>query len=205
MNSKIALVVLALCLIIWGCGAARPSTYYQLTVPGNSAVPTASDPYNVTLMLGPITSSHLYREDRIVYSGPGQGMGLYQYQRWAEPPTQMIGDILLRHLRASSRFQAVYPWASNTRGDYVLRGHLYDFNEVYASGLFVRVTLELELRDARTGATVWTHFYSHDEPVAAKNVAAVVAALDRDVQQGIAEFSDSLDQYFAQHPTPSGH
>jgi hypothetical protein len=56
------------------------------------------------------------------------------------------------------------------------------------------------LHDARTGATVWTHFYTHDEPVARKDISAVVAALDHDVQQGIAEFSASLDQYFSAHP-----
>src|SRR4029077_9451714 len=96
-----------------------------------------------------------------------------------------------------------YPWGSNVRGDYILRGHLYDFREISASTLVGRVSLELELRDARTGATVWTHFYTHDEPVARKDISAVVAALDHDVQQGVAEFRASLDQYFSTHPGPN--
>jgi ABC-type uncharacterized transport system auxiliary subunit len=183
-----------------GCGAARPSRYYQLTVPGEATPTAGSNPYHVTLMLAPLTSSHLYREDHIVYTDNGQYMGVYQYQRWAQPPTQMIGDVLLRELRASDRFQGVYSWGSNVRGDYILRGHLYDFREISGSTLVGRVTLELELREARTGATVWTHFYSRDEPVKGKDVAAVVAALDHDVQQGIAEFRASLDQYFSAHP-----
>jgi cholesterol transport system auxiliary component len=191
-----------LLLIATGCGAARPSKYYQLTVPADVPTATGSDPYHVTLMLAPLTSSHLYREDHIVYTDNGQYMGLYQYQRWAQPPTQMIEDVLLRELRASAHFQGVYSWGSNVRGDYILRGHLYDFREVSANGLVGRVTLELELHDARTGATVWTHFYSHDEPVTGKDVPAVVAALDRDVQKGIAEFRASLDEYFSTHTEP---
>jgi ABC-type uncharacterized transport system auxiliary subunit len=186
-----------------GCGAARPSKYYQLTVPSDAAPANASNPYHVTLMLAPITSSHLYREDHIVYTDNAQYMGVYQYQRWAEPPTEMIRDVLLRELRASDRFQGVYTWGSNVRGDYILRGHLYDFREIDASNLVGRVTLELELHDARTGTTVWTHFYSHDQSVAGKDVAAVVAALDHDVQQAIAEFRASLDQYFSAHPEPN--
>jgi ABC-type uncharacterized transport system auxiliary subunit len=186
-----------------GCGAARPSKYYQLTVPGDVAPAAVSDLYHVTLMLAPITSAHLYREDHIVYTDNAQYMGVYQYQRWAEPPTEMIRDVLLRELRASSRFQGVYPSGSNVRGDYTLRGHLYDFREISATNLEVRVTLELELRDARTGGTVWTHFYTHDEPVSRKTVPAVVEALDHDVQQAIAEFRASLDQYFAAHPAPN--
>jgi ABC-type uncharacterized transport system auxiliary subunit len=208
MKTAILFDALLLCISLAnGCGAARPSKYYQLTVPNDSTPANSSNPYHVTLMLAPITSSHLYREDHIVYTDNAQYMGVYQYQRWAEPPTEMIRDVLLRELRASDRFQGVYTWGSNVRGDYILRGHLYDFREISASNLVGRVTLELELHDARTGATVWTHFYSHDQPVASKDVAAVVAALDHDVQQGIAEFRASLDQYFAAHPepnTPSG-
>jgi cholesterol transport system auxiliary component len=201
MKTELLLCALLL-LIATGCGAARPSKYYQLTVPADVPPATGSDPYHVTLMLAPLTSSHLYREDHIVYTDNGQYMGLYQYQRWAQPPTQMIEDVLLRELRASAHFQGVYSWGSNVRGDYILRGHLYDFREVSANGLVGRVTLELELHDARTGATVWTHFYSHDEPVTGKDVPAVVAALDRDVQKGIAEFRASLDQYFSTHTEP---
>ena len=204
MNTRITFCALLLCIGIGsGCGAARPSKYYQLTVPVDAAPATASNPYHVTLMLGPITSSHLYREDHIVYTDSGQYMGVYQYQRWAQPPTEMVADVLLRELRASDRFQAVYSWGSNVRGDYILRGHLYDFREISASALVGRVTLELELHDARTGATVWTHFFTHDEPVASKDVSAVVAALDRDVQRGVAEFRASLDQYFSTHPQPN--
>jgi len=186
-----------------GCGAARPSKFYQLTVPSDATPANTASPYHVTLMLAPITSSHLYREDHIVYTDNAQYMGVYQYQRWAEAPTEMIRDVLLRELRASDRFQGVYTWGSNVRGDYILRGHLYDFREISATNLVGRVTLELELREARTGATVWTHFYSHDQPVAGKDVAAVVAALDHDVQQAIAEFRASLDQYFSAHPEPN--
>lgn len=183
-----------------GCGAARPSKYYQLTVPADAPPPPGVDPYHVTLMLAPITSSHLYREDHIVYTDSGQDMGVYQYQRWAEPPTEMIRDVLLRELRASNRFEGVYTWGSNVRGDYIVRGHLYDFREVSGNGLVARVTLELELHEARTGASVWTHFYSHDEPVTRKDISAVVDALDHDIQKGISEFRASLDQYFSAHP-----
>src|ERR1700739_2663817 len=183
-----------------GCGAARPSKYYQLTVPNDATPANASNPYHVTLMLALITSSHLYREDHIVYTDNAQYMGMYQYQRWAEPPTEMIRDVLLRELRASNRFEGVYTWGSNVRGDYIVRGHLYDFREVSGSRLVARVTIELELHDARTGASVWTHFYSHDEPVARKDISAVVESLDHDMQTGIGEFRASLDQYFSAHP-----
>ncbi len=71
---------------------------------------------------------------------------------------------------------------SNSHGDFLLQGNLYDFKEISGSTLAARVNLELELREIKTGAIVWTHSYSHDEPVNGKDVSAVVAALDRNAQ-----------------------
>jgi cholesterol transport system auxiliary component len=186
--------------LLSGCGAARPSKYYQLTVPGDAAAAPATDPAPLTLLVGNLQASHLYREDRIVYSSGGEQMGTYETQRWAEPPTEMVEEVLLRELRAAGRYRAVYTHRSNTNGDFLLRGRLYDFKEVSGSSVLARVTFELELRDLKTGTTVWTHYYTHDEPVTGKDVPAVVAALNKNVQKGVKEVLASLEQYFASHP-----
>ncbi len=84
-------------------------------------------PYPVTLLLGPLRASHLYREDHIVYSSSGENMGTYEYQRWSEPPTEMLVDVLLRDLRASGRYRAVDVLRSNSHGDYILYGRSVRF------------------------------------------------------------------------------
>ena len=182
-----------------GCGATHPSKYYQLTMPGKQNTAQMADPISATLLISPLSASHLYREDRIVYSGTGEQMGTYEYQRWAEPPTEMIQEVLLRELRASGRYKAVYVQRSTANGDFLVRGRLYDFKEVSSNSIVAKVTFELEMRDLKSGATVWTHYYSHDEPVAGKDISAVVAALNRNVQDGITEVVASLDKYFATH------
>jgi cholesterol transport system auxiliary component len=200
MKHKIIFAVFMLGLgILSGCGAARPSKFYQLTAVGDRAAAADPSPFAVTLLLGPITSSHLYRDDHIVYSSNGQAMGTYEYQRWAEPPSEMIDDVLLRELRVSGRYQHVYSLRSDVRGDYLLHGHLYDFREISGNGLAARVAFEFELRDFKTGNTVWTRYYSHDEPVDGKDVPAVVAALNRNVASGLSELREGLDQYFSRH------
>lgn len=187
-----------------GCGAARPSRYYELTVPHETGEtgddPPATNRYNVSLLLGPLRASHLYREDRIVYGTSSEHMGTYEYQRWAEPPTEMIEEVLLRELRASGRFKEVHGMRSNAVGDYLLHGRLFEFKEITGPPLVGRVEIGLELRDVKTGATVWDHFYSHDEPAGGKDISAVVAALNRNVHRGIGEFQASLDHYFSTHP-----
>ena len=197
MKRKIISIAALAAGFLVGCGAARPSKYYELTVPSDPAPAAERGPYAVTLLLGPLRASHLYREDHIVYSSSGQNMGTYTYQRWSEPPTEMLMNVLLRDLRASGRFRAVDVLRSNSHGDYILYGRLYDFKEISGSPLLARVTVDMELRETKTGSTVWNHFYSHDEPVAGKDISAVVAALDRNTQRGMGEVKSSLEQYFS--------
>ena len=200
-NVKPACCVLALTLggVAAGCGGAHPMQYYQLTVPTEKphAEPNAS---GVSLALGPLVASHLYREDRIVYSAGTQRMGTYEYQRWSEPPAEMIEEVLLRELRASGRYRDVSLQRSSSRADYVLHGRLYDFKEVAGEPLQARVTAEFDLKDGKSGATVWSHYYNHDEAVGGKDVPAMVAALDRNVQRCVEEIKASLDQYFSSQP-----
>jgi ABC-type uncharacterized transport system auxiliary subunit len=198
MNRKIAVWLWALAVsLASGCGAARPSSYYQLTVPGDIAPVADPKPYLVTLLLGPIRTSHLYREDRIVYSANGESMGTYEFQRWAQPPTEMIQEILLRQLRTSGRYREVDVLRSNSRGDYLLFGRLFDFKEVSGNALVARLTVEWELRDMKTASTVWTHYYTHDEPVTGKVMSSVVAALNHNVQRSVGEVKSGLDQFFS--------
>jgi cholesterol transport system auxiliary component len=198
---KIPITALTLLIgFLAGCGAARPSKYYQLTVPSNAASVEKADAVPVTLLLGGLATSHLYREDRIIYGNGKEQLGTYEFERWAEPPTEMIQEVLLRYLRASGRYRAVHYRRSNMKGDFAIRGRLYDFKELSSSPLSARLTLELEMRDLTTGGTVWTHYYTHDEPVSGKDVSALVAALDRNVQRAVTEVIASLDQYFASHP-----
>jgi ABC-type uncharacterized transport system auxiliary subunit len=198
MKLKFIFPALMLCLgTLNGCGATRPSKFYQLTLPNDKAPGADPAPFRVTLLLGPITTSHLYRDDHIVYTSNGEAMGTYEYQRWAEPPSEMISDVLLRELQESERYQHVYSLRSDSRGDYVLRGRLYDFREISGNGLAARVAFEFELRDSKTGTTVWSRSYSHDEPANGKDVTAVVAALNRNVQSGLSEVMGGLEQYFS--------
>ncbi len=199
MLRKIAIALLAAAAAgLAGCGAARPSKYYQLDVP--TAPSAVTNAYPVALLVGRITAPHLFRDDRLVYrTGPGQ-LGTYEYHRWAEPPTDMLEAMLVRMLRDSGRYGTVQLLRSNARGDYIVRGRLHEMDELSGTPLTARVAFEVELYEIKSGTTVWSRAYSHDEPVAGKDVPAVVAALNRNVQRGMSEIVAGLDAYFAAHP-----
>jgi ABC-type uncharacterized transport system auxiliary subunit len=181
------------------CGASRPVKYYVLDVgPAPASSPTAQVP--VTLLVSRITASHLYRDDRLVYGSGAVQLGTYEYERWAEPPAELMEDMVITSLRASGTYRSVSRISSNVRGDYIIRGHLYALDEVQSPGLVARFSLQLELFDPKSGATIWSSAYTHDEPVTGKKVSDVVEALDRNVHTGLIELTSELGQYFASHP-----
>ena len=201
--------MLAVLLVVFtaACGATRPVKYYQLHAP-QAAPAAAANPLPISLLLGRVTAPHLYREDRIVYSLGSQQMGTYEYHRWAGPPDDMIEMLLISLLRAGGQYSSVERVSSNARGDYILRGRLLSLEEVDKPSLAARFAIELDLFYPKTGTTVWSQSYSHDEPVTSINgrkkkvdVDEVVDALNRNVQQGLTQLTTALGQYFANHPT----
>jgi ABC-type uncharacterized transport system auxiliary subunit len=194
-----AALVLLFVGVVAGCGASRPVKYYVLDIgpaPANS--PSAQVP--VTLLVSRITASHLYRDDRLVYGTGAVQLGTYEYERWAEPPAELIQDMVITSLRSSGTYRSVSRISSNLRGDYIVRGHLYALDEVQSPGLAARFSFQLELFDPKSGATLWSSAYTHDEPVSGKKVSDVVEALDRDVRAGMTQLIGELGQYFASHP-----
>ena len=78
-----------------------------------------------------------------------------------------------------------------------MSGKIYEFAEVDNPDVQTRVSMEIELREVKTGRTMWSRLYTHQEPVNGKEIREVVRSLDRNFREGLAEFVAGLDQYFA--------
>jgi ABC-type uncharacterized transport system auxiliary subunit len=196
--SEVLLVLLA-AGIAAACGSSRPMKYYTLDVtpePRQASAPK----FPLTLLVARVAGSHLYRDDRLVYGMSPEELETYEYHRWAEPPVDMIQDSLIESLRATGDFRSVSAVASNLRGDYLLRSRLDAFEEIDKPQLAARFTIQLELFDPKSGATVWNGSYSHDQPVSGKKVDDVIAALDENVKAGMSQIASDLGQYFAALP-----
>jgi ABC-type uncharacterized transport system auxiliary subunit len=196
---KYALLLVGVAIAAAGCGSARPTKYYVLDVPATTpGVTTGKLPVSL-LVARPITS-HLYRDDRIVFgSGPVQ-LGTYEYERWASTPADMIQDLLVNSLRATGAYRSVLRPGTSAKGDYIVRSYLRALYEVDQPELVARFDLRIELYDPHQGALVWGTKYTHDEPVGSKTVAGVVEALDKNVRAGMQQLTSELGQYFVDHP-----
>jgi ABC-type uncharacterized transport system auxiliary subunit len=191
-----AALTLLITLILGDCGGgSRPAKYYTIEIP---AAPdrAAADVHPLSLLVSHIGAPEILRDDRVVYRNGSNELGTYEYHRWAAPPATMVELMLLRMLRVSGKYRSVSEFGSTAHGDFVLHGRLYDFQEVDRGNITARVGMEFELQEMKSGNTVWTHFYSHDEPVSGQNVSDVVQALNRNLQHGLEEVTASLDGYF---------
>ena len=191
------IVVLLAAVGLGACRGGRLIRHYTVELP--PAAQPSTNVYPITVLIGRIGAPEILQDDPIAYrTGPNE-IGTYNYHHWAEPPVRMVKVILIRQLRASGKYQSVADLGSTVQGEFVLRGRLYDFEEVDAGTTAALVTMEFELFDRKTAKTVWTHFYSHSEPVQGKEISDVVSALDRNLMRGLTEVVSGMGVYFSAH------
>lgn len=182
------------------CGASRPIKYYSMDASTRERLTGNAQPLPVALLIGHFSAAHLYREDRIVFRIGTSELKTYDSHRWAEPPTEIVENMLLTRLRDSGHYQVVQSQRSNAKGGYILRGRLENFEELTGPPPASRVKLAAELYEVTTGTTVWSEVYSEDEPVNGKTVDAVVESLNRNLSRGLSQILVGLDHHFAAHP-----
>jgi len=192
-----------LCVLFPACGAARPIRYYQLEIPSPVPAPAGTG-FGVSLQVGNIDAPPIMRDGRILYQVGTHEMGAYQYHRWVETPDRVVQDSLVRLLRASGKFQSVDTPRNAVKSDYIVQGKIYEFSEMDKPEIHSRVSLEIELHDARTGRTIWSRIYTEEESVNGKEVPDVVHSLDQNLGRGLSQIVAGLDQYFAGSVPPAG-
>jgi ABC-type uncharacterized transport system auxiliary subunit len=184
-------------VVLGGCGGGRPIAFYTLRMPPPPA--PAARVFPISLLVGRIDAPEILQDEPIVYrSGPNE-IGTYAYHSWIEPPTKMVKEMLIRRLRDSGEYGSVADLGSEARGNFVLQGRLYDFEEVDTPQVSALVTMEFHLFDRRTRTLVWKSYYSRREPVQGKEISEVVSTLNSDVSQGLSQIVDGLNSYFSTH------
>jgi ABC-type uncharacterized transport system auxiliary subunit len=185
--------LLALCL--GACESSKPIRYYTLQV---APAPTlTTNAYPVSLVVAAVNGAQIFQQAPIAYRIGVNEIGTYQFSQWSEPPVNLVRRRLVRMLRNSGDYQSVTELGSNVEGQFVVRGRLYDFEEVDTAGIAALVSMEFDLYDRKSGKIVWTHFYSQSDPVQVKEISAVVTALDSNLDRGLKEVAAGLDQYFS--------
>ncbi len=147
--------------------------------------------------MGDITTPEALQDGRIRYRTGSNEAGAYERDRWAERPGTMVRNSLMRALRASGKYQRVLEAGSLATGDYLLRGKLYEFDEVDSGSIQTKISLHVELIDRKTNRNVWDHLAEREEPVSGRSVPEVVQSLDRNLQRVVAETVVEVDKFLS--------
>jgi ABC-type uncharacterized transport system auxiliary subunit len=199
--SVAALATVALLLLTSGCTPHRVQ-YYQLTANVKPAAPVETGP---VMLVGRIATPQALQDGRIRYHAGSNEVGAYEYHRWTDPPGMLVRESLIHVLRASGKFKSVQEAGSTAEGDYTVRGKLLEFAELdsnggkVGNGIVTRVSLELEMREVKTGRQVWDQVLTHDDPVQAKTVSDVVQSLDRNLQAVLGDAASAIGSYVTTH------
>lgn len=192
-------LVSLLALSLSGCVSNKPIRYYTIKPPAAPTLPTSA--HAVSLLVAGVSGPEIFRDTPIAYRVGANEIGTYQYRRWAEPPVEMLQGNLIRLLSSSGNYQSVASLGSTSEGQFVVRGKLYDFEEVDGASITGLVSMEFELYERKSGKVVWSHFYSQSEPVQSKEISAIVSALDVNLDRGLNEVAAGLNQYFSAPPS----
>ena len=184
-----------LCIMSVACVGGRPIHYYTINPPG--AANGTSRPDGPALLIGRIAAPEALQDGRIRYRSGSNEVGAYEYHRWTERPASMVQDLLLRTLRGSGKYRQVQEASTTAAGDYLVRGKIYELEEIDNPGIRTRVSLRLELLDRKTGMVVWNHHYDRDESVEGKAIHDVVLSLERNLQQVITEAASSIEAFLS--------
>jgi len=188
-----------LALVLSGCASSKPIRYYTIQFPAAPTVTAGAQ--TESLLVAPVSGPEMFHNTPIVFRIGANEIGTYQYSQWAQPPVEIVQTNLIRLLRASGNYQSVATLGSTSNGKFVVRGRLYDFQEVDGGGISALVSMEFDLYERKTGKVVWSHYYSQSEPVQGKEMSAIVSALDANLDRGLKEVAAGLNQYFLSNPT----
>jgi ABC-type uncharacterized transport system auxiliary subunit len=196
MNRTTRSILLSLlALPLSGCGSTKPIQYYTIQSPTAPALTTGTGA--VSLVVASISGPEFLRRSPIAYRVGSNQIGTYPHSQWEEPPVEMIQNSLIRLLRESGNYQSVESLSGASGGEFLVRGRLNDFEEVDGPAITGLVSMEFELYDRKSGKVVWAHSYSQSEPAKGKEMPAIVAALDADLDRGLKEVAAGINQYFS--------
>ena len=185
------MVVLSL---LGGCLGSRdftPIRYYSVDTP-LVTVPQAQRSWPVSLGIRPFTAATRYR-DRILYRRSEVEIGFYEYDRWVEPPEEMVTRVIASVMRVSGMFRQVVAAGNVQLPAWILSGDLLRFDEVRGQGPSqAECWLRLELRRASDEQLLWSDLIKAAVPLVAETPEALAQAMSRAVQQVAIELVQRL-------------
>ncbi|MEG9625606.1 ABC-type transport auxiliary lipoprotein family protein [Pseudomonas guariconensis] len=152
----------------------EPVDTYRLPVNQPSRTVSALD---WSLRLNKPLASEVLATPRIAVIPQGDVISSYKGARWSDPAPLLIRNRLLDGFQRDGRVQRLSADDSNLQADYELAGELQAFQSEYRAqdALEVVIRYDARLVDGRSQRILASHRFEVRQPLADKQVSAVVA------------------------------
>ncbi|MFK9099195.1 ABC-type transport auxiliary lipoprotein family protein [Pseudomonas guariconensis] len=152
----------------------EPVDTYRLPVNQPSRTVSALD---WSLRLNKPLASEVLATPRIAVIPQGDVVSSYKGARWSDPAPLLIRNRLLDGFQRDGRVQRLSADDSNLQADYELAGELQAFQSEYRAQDAVEVVIRYDARlvDGRSQRILASHRFEVRQPLADKQVSAVVA------------------------------
>lgn len=193
LTSWVAAILLVLAIIpAAGCnlpGSKPHIMVKQWTLEYKPPQPAASQqPASLKIMR--FQAAQAVMGNEMIYRPMPNERGVYNYNRWLVIPSDLVGDFLLRDLRAEAALTAVYSNRQPQRPRFKLEGGVEEFLEVdsaeaWRASLKVNLTLLDTKQDNITQRLLFQRNYIFTSKMASKDPAGLAQAMSR----AMAKFS----------------
>lgn len=179
-------------LVLHGCSSSvQPTHHYALRVLTERQA--SSPEARASLAVPTLEVLGAYDTDRIVYRASPYRLDYYEYHRWASTPSLLLSEHLRRAYERTGLFEEVtLDRVPSTSA--VLEARLLALEEVDVtpSKWLGRVALDLTLRDAGSGAVLFSREFTREEPLQQQRPEALAAAVSVALEQIVGASARAL-------------
>ena len=179
--------LLALPLFLTGCGKPPVTVYKHLLEYPSPVLPRLPQvPEGLKVELFSVAQA--FNSQAMIYRPSSNQSEAYRYNRWRVNPGQMVTDFLLRDLRQSRVFAAVFGYDRTANPRFLLEGAVEEFQEVdfgdsWSAVLAVNITLLDTTKEEIPQRVLFQKNYRTEEPIMDRTPQGLAAAMSRAMEK----------------------
>ncbi|HET19902.1 MAG TPA: hypothetical protein ENO16_04770 [Chromatiales bacterium] len=137
------------------------------------------------------TTGTSYDTEQIAYRRAPYRLDYYSRSRWAEPPAEMLGDLMARALEDAGLYRVVLGPAARLPADLRLHTELIALEHVIhgtsqTQGSEVRLAMRMQLVETRSARVLATSTFEIVRPAFSADAPGAVAAANEAVREALA-------------------
>lgn len=179
--------LMSLALLLASCGKP-PVMVYKHLLEYSSPESPIRPPVPEGLKVDLFSVAQAFNSPAMVYRPTSYQSGTYHHHRWRVNPGQLVTDFLLRDLRHSGLFKAIFSYDRTIKTRFQLEGAVEEFQEVdagdvWSAVLALNITLLDTTQEEITQKVLFQKNYRAAEPLIEKTPQGLAAAMSRAMQE----------------------